>query len=380
MVKIGCGGGQTIPHSYLMGIPIVIPNYLILRALRKPETLISLGLSDWDLLVRQARRANLLARICILLEERGLLEQIPAKPREHLEWSRVVSDRHTQAVQWEITLIRKALEKVEVPITLLKGAAYLMAELPSAKGRLFSDVDIMVPKDSLNAVEAALMLHGWVTTHHDAYDQRYYRTWMHELPPMQHVKRMTVIDVHHAILPETAALHPDSAKLLAAAHPLKGYGNLKVFAPVDMVLHSVVHLIYNDQLDQGLRDLVDIDSLLRHFGGSSTFWSDLVERAQDLGLMRPLFYTLRYAVRLLNTSVPSATKDAVQSGRPNWLMLLIMDQLFKRALMPVHKSCADWFTGVARQMLYVRATWLRMPSLLLVRHLFHKAFISPKSV
>jgi hypothetical protein len=29
-------------------------------------------------------------------------------------------------------------------------------------------------------------------------------------------------------------------------------------------------------------------------------------------------------------------------------------------------------------MLYVRANWLRMPPLLLTRHLFHKAFISPK--
>jgi hypothetical protein len=29
------------------------------------------------------------------------------------------------------------------------------------------------------------MLAGWAATHHDAYDQRYYRQWMHELPPMQ---------------------------------------------------------------------------------------------------------------------------------------------------------------------------------------------------
>jgi hypothetical protein len=28
-------------------------------------------------------------------------------------------------------------------------------------------------------------------------------------------------------------------------------------------------------------------------------------------------------------------------------------------------------------MLYVRGNWLRMPPLLLSRHLFHKAFLSP---
>ncbi len=356
----------------------MIQNYLILQALREPEALITLSLTDWDLLIRQARRANLLARICISLDERGLLEQIPPKPREHLEWSRVISEKHIQAVHWEVTQIRNALAKIGMPIILLKGAAYVMAKLPSAKGRLFSDIDIIVPKGSLNAVEAALMLHGWAATHHDAYDQRYYRTWMHELPPMQHIKRMTVIDVHHAILPETAALRPDSAKLLATAQLLDGYDDLKVFAPVDMVLHSAVHLFYNDQLDQGLRDLVDIDSLLRHFNKLPAFWSNLAVRARELELSRPLFYALRYAVHFLKTPIPLGMIEAAQSGRPNPLTLIFTDQLFERALMPAHKSCSDWLTGTARQILYVRATWLRMPSLLLARHLFHKAFISPK--
>lgn len=76
----------------------MIQNYLILQALREPEALISLSLPDWDLLIRQARRANLLARICILLDERGLLEQVPSQPREHLEWSRVTSEKQIQAV------------------------------------------------------------------------------------------------------------------------------------------------------------------------------------------------------------------------------------------------------------------------------------------
>ena len=29
-------------------------------------------------------------------------------------------------------------------------------------------------------------------------------------------------------------------------------------------------------------------------------------------------------------------------------------------------------------MIYLRGNWLRMPPLLLARHLFHKAFLSPK--
>lgn len=350
---------------------------LILRAFRQPETLTSLSLADWDMLVRQARRAKLLATLHALLDARGLTQQVPPQAREHFEWSHLAAQRHVQAVRWEVSLIRNALADVGVPLILLKGAAYVMADLPIARGRLFSDIDIMVPKESLGAVEAALMLHGWAATQHDAYDQRYYRTWMHELPPMQHIKRMTVIDVHHAILPETAPICPDPEKLRAASCRLGGHQDLMVFSPVDMVLHSAVHLFHDGELDHGLRDLVDIDSLLRHFSGVPSFWHALIERAKELELTRPLFYALRHAAHFLHTPIPEATVEAANAGGPGWLTRALMDQLFARALMPAHPSCSDWLTGTARQLLYIRANWLRMPPWLLARHLFHKAFISP---
>jgi hypothetical protein len=179
-------------------------------------------------------------------------------------------------------------------------------------------------------------------------------------------------------LPETARARPDPKKLRAAATAVAGHTDLTVLAPVDMVLHSVTHLFHNEQLHHGLRDLVDIDGLLRHFGKQPDFWLLLVPRAKELGLMRPLFYGLRYAKTLLHTPIPTDILEESRAGRPLTPMLCIMDALFERALMPVHVSYSDWLTGLARQLLYVRATWLRMPPLLLARHLFHKAFISPK--
>ena len=49
-----------------------------------------------------------------------------------------------------------------------------------------------------------LLLHaGWSHMKADEYDQHYYREWMHELPPLQHKERGTVVDLHHGILPVT---------------------------------------------------------------------------------------------------------------------------------------------------------------------------------
>ncbi|MBJ7312443.1 nucleotidyltransferase family protein [Rugamonas sp. CCM 8940] len=352
---------------------------LVLRAMRQPELCVGLCAGDWDLLLRQAGAAHLLASLAAMLAERQLLAQVPERPRAHLGWAQALAERHAQAVQWEVREIARALAGLQLPLILLKGAAYAMAALPTARGRLFSDIDILVPKDSLDEVEAALMLHGWVAQHQDAYDQRYYREWMHELPPMQHARRQTFIDVHHAILPPTAAARPDPALLRAAARPLPGHAGLQTLAPLDLVLHSATHLFYDSELSHGLRDLVDIHRLLLQYGAEAGFYQRLAERAARLQLQRPLFYALRYSARLLHTPVPAYLSDAGAAAAPAAWRLALMDALFSRALLPRHASCDDACSGAARFLLYIRGNWLRMPPLLLTRHLLHKALLSPKA-
>lgn len=352
---------------------------LIPLVLEKPSAVGQFSLQQWDLLIRQARHANLLGRIASVLAERNMYEKIPAQPRAHLEAALLVAERQKQAVQWEVNRIAQALKNLSVPIIFLKGSAYVISQLPTSNGRLFGDIDIMVPKQRLDDVEMALKQHGWITTHHDPYDQRYYRTWMHELPPMQHLSRKTLIDVHHTILPETARLRPDPVKLFEAAIPVDADGKLKTLAPIDMVLHSATHLFHDGELENGLRDLVDLDGLLRYFGSNHTdFWHNLVARAQELDLTRPLFYALRYTTRLLHTSVPPEVLDSAKIGAPNLISMQLMDVLFSRALSSGLPSRNDWLAHIAHRVLYVRSHWLRMPLHLLARHLFHKTFISPK--
>lgn len=351
---------------------------LLVQAFRQPQQLATFSSAEWELLLRQATIAQLTTALYYVAEQYDLLDRIPARARDHLAWAHTQGERHAQGVRFELREIRRALAGLDLPLILLKGAAYAAAKLPPAPGRLFSDIDIMVPKERLGEVEAALMMQGWVSNHLDEYDQRYYREWMHELPPMEHVKRQSLIDVHHAILPETAAARPDPATLRAAAIALDGGDGWHVLAPMDMVLHSAVHLFYDGEFDHGLRDLVDIHRLLPHFGADPAFWHQLPDRARQLQLERPLFYALRYAGALLGSPVPPELLDALRPAAPNRLLLKLMDLLFRRALLPRHPSCSDRLTHGALFLLYVRSNWLRMPPLMLARHLFHKAFISPK--
>ena len=354
----------------------MIRDPLILSVLRAPQSVATLSLLEWDLLIRQARSANLLPRLETILARHDLLSNVPVKPRLHLEWARLTSERHVQAVRTEVSRIQEALPHAE--LILLKGAAYTLADLPAATGRIFSDIDILVPKQDLIEVESALMAHGWMATHHDSYDQRYYREWMHELPPLQHFIRQSVIDVHHAILPQTMKVFPDPALLRSAAVDTAGYPRLRVLAPGDMVLHSAAHLFYESEYHNGLRDLGDLDALLRDFCKTPDFWTNLTRRAGELGLTRALYFSLRYTRLLLATPIPDSVVAAAAAGSPPGAIRWLMDAMYLRALLPDHPSCADLYTRSARFGLYLRATWLRMPPWKLVQHLLHKAVLRRK--
>lgn len=352
---------------------------LLLDALRDPGRLEGYSDLQWDQLVRLARSADLLARLAALAQAAGLWERLPLQPRRHLESALRLAQRQQRELAFEAGHIASALEQTGVPLVLLKGAAYVLAGLQAAQGRMVSDVDILVPRAALADVEGALFQGGWVTATQSAYDERYYRTWMHELPPLTHVVRRTVLDVHHAILPITSRLHPDAALLLDGARRLRPGSCLHVLAPHDMVLHSAAHLMHEGEFERGLRGLVDLDALLCEFGAQPGFWPALVPRAVELDLTRPLFYALRYAKAFMCTPVPQAVQDALDQAsgaHPGRRCLRWMDAACLRALRPVHPLAADRWTALARAFLYLRGHWLRMPPGLLLVHLTRKAFSS----
>ncbi|MDR2838687.1 MAG: nucleotidyltransferase family protein, partial [Azonexus sp.] len=215
---------------------------------------------------------------------------------------------------------------------------------------------------------------GWASGGSDPYDQRYYRQWMHEIPPMTHRGRGTVVDLHHNILPLTARNSPPAGELLAWSRALPG-SRFRVLCPVDMVIHSATHLFYESELQNGLRDLFDLDALLREFSAAEgDFWDQLVARAIALGLALPLFLACRYCLKLLDTAVPPATLAELEraaglgAAACRWF-----DAVYLRALMPDHPLSSDAAMALARLAVYLRGHYLRMPPGLLAAHLSRKA-------
>jgi len=350
----------------------------LMRFLRDPEGSCETFLSsEWEGLLRTARRANLLSRIACIVHDIGHLEQLAPKVRDHLSSALRVTESNRLSVLQEVRKVRSALAEQRVPVVILKGAAYIAGELAAAPGRLLSDIDIMVPVGQLQVAERELVAHGWMPTKFDAYDQRYYRQWMHELPPLRHLERGTNLDVHHTILPPTAALKPDVNKLWAEVVALPSYEGVFVLSPADMILHSATHLFHDGELENGLRDLVDMDALIRQSGNDGSFPEHLVQRAVELDLSRPLFYALRYCTALLGTPFPEqASILAEKNGSPDSLLVRLMDSLIVRSICAVFINETPKMTHVAKFALYVRSHYLRMPIYMLIPHLIRKQFIS----
>jgi hypothetical protein len=342
-------------------------------ALRQPAAMATFTESDWDLVVRQAAAAGLLGRLAALARQAGIEMELPVPMQRHMTAHRTIAEQQQRAVRWELVHLSRALDELPGTVLLLKGAAYAAADLPPAAGRMFSDIDLMVRKDQLGAAEAALMLGGWHSNHHDAYDQRYYRQWMHELPPMAHIRRQTVIDLHHSILPETARIKTRPDLILAAATPLAEFPRFSIPSREDQVLHSATHLFHEGEWQHGLRDLVDLDALLRTYAVEAAFWDDLLQRAGLLNLGRPLYYALRYAAMLLETPVPADVLARCPSA-PSAANCALMDRLFPAAFATAHHTMRTPLSGLAEFVLYVRSHWLRMPPHLLLPHLIRKSF------
>ena len=341
----------------------------LLAALRQPELLSTFSATEWDALLRHSRSAGLLSRLALDVQAGEGWDNLPERVRRHMRGALHIASRQIRAVRWEVHKVHEALGRLDIPIVLLKGAAYVMADLPPARGRLFGDIDFLVPRQSLDTVELQLVFHGWHGTHRDVYDQRYYREWMHEIPPMTHITRGSTLDVHHNILPLTARLKPRANDLLQAIVPIPGYNNLYRLSDADLVLHSATHLFHEGEWSHGLRDLVDLDALLRHFGSDPLFWQCLLERADRLDLRKPLHYALHFTQQLLGTPIDTHRSGGAIQRRSSPLL----SPLFIQAFASAHPELTDPSSGLALSLLYLRSHWLRMPVHQLIPHLIHKA-------
>jgi hypothetical protein len=355
------------------GLTVYPASALLLRALISPAEAARLSESDWDAVVRVGRSTRLLGTLRCRLDEAGVLTAIPSAVRRQLESDYMLARFQAQMTRHQTGALAKILAPLDAPLVLLKGAAYVLQGLACGAGRFTSDVDLMIPRAYLDAAEARLEEAGWAFEELDAYDERYYRVWSHELPPLRCEDYYLELDLHHTILPLTGRIQPNAQALFDASIPVPGTA-FRALCPADQVLHACAHLAQDSDFSERLRDLVDVDALLREHSAVPGFWDTLLARAQLHGLGRPLWYALRYCHEWLSTPIPDSVADRLRAWAPFAVVVRAMDWLVSRAIFPTDPDRTPGSqVRFARALLLLRSHWLRMPPPLLIRHAVVKA-------
>ncbi len=283
---------------------------------------------------------------------------LPATVHSVLDAARINAESGRVQALWEVEMARRALAPLAIPVVLLKGSAFVAAGYDAGRGRLIGDLDILVPRTALDAVEHVILSAGWEWVKPDPYDDTYYRRWMHELPPLIHTARDRMIDIHHTILPLTARPTPNADVLLDNAVALDN--GLCILSPTEIIVHAAAHLLADGELDGGLRNLWDIDRLLREFATDAGFADRLAASAAQHQLSNAVNRSLRLANMLYDTPVPPFSKRHLS------------DRLFIARL----TARDGWGRNTRRPLrfaFYLRSHLLRMPPLQLLRHLWIKA-------
>jgi hypothetical protein len=128
-----------------------------------------------------------------------------------------------------------------------------------------------------------------------------------------------------------------------------------------MACHCAAHLLADGDLQGGLRNLWDFHCLTRDFAASDAgFWERLDERAVRHGLKS----VVRRAARLARDVYGAVLPEGWDGERPS-------DAWYRRRLF----ARDDWGRPthfLLQQGFYIRSHWLRMPPLMLSRHLWTK--------
>ncbi len=329
--------------------------WLLVDCLREPDRALRLNDDDWNALISMARAEVLIGTLAHRLKDKKLPKDIELNVKDAL----VKAEYKMRTAMWEVDCARRALASYDGPVVLMKGSAYGAMAIEASKGRSIGDLDIMVSEGGLKQVEELLIQAGWEWVKEDEYDDAYYRDHMHELPPLIHKDRDRMIDVHHTILPKTARPNPDAKAMLADAIQLED-GHY-VFMPEDMICHCAAHMMADGDLAGGLRNLWDMHCLLTEFStAAGDFWLRLKKRAEHHQLWDAVHLSARHANALYGTKIPT-----------DWMLWTFFDDWIQKRLL-ARNSIGQQTRKFLRFGFYVRSHWLRMPPLMLAKHLFIK--------
>lgn len=333
----------------------------LILALTQPKHLSQYSPRAWEQLLLVLKTSRLEAHLAFVLSDGEYWNTLPEQVRAHFSAAKVYAQRQSDQVLHEGQEIHELLTAEGCCPVFLKGAAYIVTETKNGRGRLCSDIDLLVKKDDIAASETTLLNNFWYHKSITDYDDKYYREYAHEIPPLYHLTRGTVLDLHHNLFLPISGKAPPLAQFWQGVTCQQS--GLYTLDPAAMFMHSVIHLMLNEEVVYGLRDMVDLKCLAEQYNDES-FWLRVFELATQSHCETELHVVLSLLNLWFNTDLQV---NRPQSLRQRW-RLRYLTLIYKYALIPEHPVLNSSKSTLARFMVFVRGHSLKMPFSVLVKH------------
>jgi Uncharacterised nucleotidyltransferase len=192
---------------------------------------------------------------------------------------------------------------------VLKGAHLGQLVYESFALRTMCDVDVLVACDDLARAVAVLTELGLAPQYYDVEEVDYARH--HHLRPMARPDGVRV-EIHWSIAQPSSPFDIDLQGLWHRAQRATIAGvETRVLSPEDLILHLCLHASFSHQFRVGLRAFWDIREVVRHHG-EALDWQVVVRRAQQWGIGRYVYLTLRLVRELLEADIPAGAVAALE--------------------------------------------------------------------
>lgn len=308
-----------------------------MRAVRQSQ-LDALSEADWGVLLRMVQQHRLGPLLHWQMGQAHTALQLPAAVANRLARSFKKGTLRSLNLQRELILVSRILHAAGIPCIALKGAFLAFHAYPQAALRPMRDLDILVPADqALKAYE--VLLEGGLSRIGEfmATPEAAIEVAQH-FPPLRSPSDTVNVEVHNRVT-HASHIHPNLPDWSAdpqfwrrASHFQVGQAAIGFESPADLLLHLIVHAVYDHEFTNGPLVLSDLAFLLRsHTIDWPLFWSLAKQGDHTRGCVLTLHVTQLYWGQLPIVwsqealAVKQETEFSMQAEQSSLLMLRDMD-------------------------------------------------------
>lgn len=257
----------------------------------------SLDADDWAVVLSIVRQHRLGPLLHWRLAREKADVPVPEDVREPLAVSFKKATLRALVLQRELLMIGRTLGDAGIPWVALKGAYLAFTVYPHPALRPLRDLDVLVARERALSAYQALIDSGCRRPRDHYGDPVACIAATKHLPPLLSASGQVAVELHVRLT------DPDCAQTACAdeagvwgrliERPVAG-DSIPYLSPTDLLLHLIVHALYDHRFNNGPLALADVSYLVR---GAEIDWPLFWRRADEEGWTRGCLLVLMVAQR-----------------------------------------------------------------------------------